>query len=271
MASSIAPSGLPTSSRQPHGVEDVVDYEEISDESPAGDAGDSSATHPAASDALASEWAPEDQLEAAEERREWLRSLTCTLASAGVHMAVFLVLSLVLGTIKLPAPPPIAFDVEEWSRQEELLKAELEPTLTLTYSRPEALYASASIASAAASEVDVAGGGGGGGGGSGGPAGGVIGGKGSGPGGSGLQLEGSLFSQGVGSGSGGIGGIELSLPGGRKLIDAVPDGQIGDARAIVGGYRQALDRLTQEILWMLDKGPVLTMWAFDQSESMQDD
>ncbi|HZN33167.1 MAG TPA: vWA domain-containing protein [Pirellulaceae bacterium] len=269
MASSVAPSGVPVSRRQPTDVEELTDYEEIPDGEPAGEAGESPVGVPAAG-----ELAGDDDLDAAEARREWMRSLTCTLASAGVHMAVFLVLALVLGTITMPKPPPIAFDVEEWSRQEELLKAELEPTLTLAYTRPEALYSSASIASAAATAVDVAGGGGGtggGGGGSGGPSGGMIGGKGSGRGGSGLQLDGSLFSSGVGSGTGGIGGIELNLPGGRKLIDAVPDGQIGDSRAIVGGYQQALDRLTQEILWMLDKGPVLTMWAFDQSESMQDD
>src|SRR5262245_25590001 len=106
MPSSIAPSGLPASSRQPHEVEDVVEYEEISDEVSSGRAGSSPASEPTASD-----FALDDEAQAAEERREWLRSLTCTLASAGVHMAVFLVLSLVLGTIKLPAPPPIAFDI----------------------------------------------------------------------------------------------------------------------------------------------------------------
>jgi hypothetical protein len=66
-------------------------------------------------------------------------------------------------------------------------------------------------------------------------------------------------------------GIILNVPSSRKLIVEVPDGQVGDARAVVGSYQDALDRITQEILWMLDKGPVLVVWAFDQSESMKDD
>lgn len=66
-------------------------------------------------------------------------------------------------------------------------------------------------------------------------------------------------------------GIFIDVPSSRKLIVEAPDGQIGDARAVVGSYSDALDRITQEILWMLDKGPVLAVWAFDQSESMKDD
>jgi hypothetical protein len=66
-------------------------------------------------------------------------------------------------------------------------------------------------------------------------------------------------------------GIFIDLPSSRKLIVEAPDGQVGDARAVVGSYQDALDRITQELLWMLDKGPVLAVWAFDQSESMKDD
>jgi hypothetical protein len=66
-------------------------------------------------------------------------------------------------------------------------------------------------------------------------------------------------------------GVFVDVPSSRKLIVEAPDGQVGDARAVVGSYSDALDRITQEILWMLDKGPVLAIWAFDQSESMKDD
>ncbi|MFV1968251.1 MAG: vWA domain-containing protein [Pirellulaceae bacterium] len=64
----------------------------------------------------------------------------------------------------------------------------------------------------------------------------------------------------------------LGMPSSEKLIEAVPDGEVkGDPRAIVGDYKEALDRITQEIMWMLDKGPVLVIWCFDQSGSMKDD
>jgi hypothetical protein len=66
-------------------------------------------------------------------------------------------------------------------------------------------------------------------------------------------------------------GVFVDVPSSRKLIVEAPDGQVGEARAVVGSYSDALDRITQEILWMLDKGPVLVVWAFDQSESMKDD
>ncbi len=64
----------------------------------------------------------------------------------------------------------------------------------------------------------------------------------------------------------------LQIPSSHRLIEAVPDGEFkGEARAIVDDYQQAMDRITQELMWMLDKGNVLVIWCFDQSESMKDD
>ena len=64
----------------------------------------------------------------------------------------------------------------------------------------------------------------------------------------------------------------VGLPDSVALIEAVPDGAVkGEAREIVDSYQQAMDRLTQELVWMLDQGPVLVTWCFDQSESMKDD
>lgn len=64
----------------------------------------------------------------------------------------------------------------------------------------------------------------------------------------------------------------IGIPDSMKLIEAVPDGEVkGEARDIVDDYQQALDRLAQELLWMLDEGPVLAVWCFDQSNSMKDD
>ncbi len=69
--------------------------------------------------------------------------------------------------------------------------------------------------------------------------------------------------------------IESPLAGApsfERLVEAVPDGEFkGDPRAIIDNYEQAMDRIAQELLWMMDKGPVLAIWAFDQSGSMKDD
>ena len=64
----------------------------------------------------------------------------------------------------------------------------------------------------------------------------------------------------------------IGIPDSVALIEAVPDGEVkGEARDIVDSYQNALDRLSQELVWMLDEGPVLLVWCFDQSKSMKDD
>ncbi|MDM4019303.1 VWA domain-containing protein [Roseiconus lacunae] len=64
----------------------------------------------------------------------------------------------------------------------------------------------------------------------------------------------------------------MGIPDSMALIEAIPDAKVkGEARDIVDNYQQALDRLAQELLWMLDEGPVLAIWCFDQSNSMKDD
>lgn len=68
-----------------------------------------------------------------------------------------------------------------------------------------------------------------------------------------------------------IDGIMTDIPSTSKLVVHAPDGTIGDARAVVDSYQEALDQLTQEILWMMEKGKVLVVWNFDQSESMKND
>ncbi len=68
-----------------------------------------------------------------------------------------------------------------------------------------------------------------------------------------------------------ISGIDSLAPPSEKIIEEVPEGFLGDPRAIVDDYQQAMDRMTQEILINLQKSPVLVIWCFDQSESMKDD
>jgi hypothetical protein len=193
-------------------------------------------------------------------------SLSYTGLSAVIHMCIFIILSLTLGNLpeKVENTKNVV-EVPEWmNEQPDLLRVELEPTLALVTERKQAVETSAALFVNAASAVSGGGGGGG------------ATGSGPGPGGpGGPVLDMSVLTRagrGIGTGEGfGVGDIVLNMPSGRKLIGEVPDGQIGDGRAVVQSYESAMDRLTQEIVWMLEKGPSLVVWAFDQSESMQDD
>ena len=63
----------------------------------------------------------------------------------------------------------------------------------------------------------------------------------------------------------------MQLPSTTKLLNHLPEGALGDPRQIVDDYQQAIDRITQEVMWMLDRGDVMLIWCFDQSESMKND
>jgi hypothetical protein len=63
----------------------------------------------------------------------------------------------------------------------------------------------------------------------------------------------------------------FETPPSQVLISEVPAGMLGDPREIVDNYQEAMDRITRELLMMLDKRKVLVVWSFDQSESMKDD
>jgi hypothetical protein len=196
-----------------------------------------------------------------------LKSLTCVGLSALIHMVGLILAAVIFSQmIELATAPTPTFEVDdiaEYSELEQTVSVELESQLALMRERSDVLQSSSPV-------VGVAGSAGGGGGGAGGGARGGSG-SGSGPAGAPIFDASLLNSVGTGNGSGGIGSIMLGMPSGSKLIVEAPDGQIGDARAVVGTYQEALDRLTQEFLWMLDKSDVLVVWAFDQSESMKDD
>ena len=92
-------------------------------------------------------------------------------------------------------------------------------------------------------------------------------------GGEGTTLDRRVVEAGSGEGPPTSEGGEIGLIGvGRvKLATSVPQGTLGDARVIVSGYGEALDKITQEILYLLEKQKVLVVWVFDESESMKDD
>ncbi|PQO38341.1 vWA domain-containing protein [Blastopirellula marina] len=57
----------------------------------------------------------------------------------------------------------------------------------------------------------------------------------------------------------------------ESLIEDMPVGTVGSVQAVVGDYQEAMDQISQELIWMLSKNKVLVIWLFDQSESMKDD
>lgn len=64
---------------------------------------------------------------------------------------------------------------------------------------------------------------------------------------------------------------ENPVSGIRDPLARVARGKSGSAQAVVRDYRQAMDRITQELLTLMADRKVLLIWCFDQSESMKDD
>lgn len=63
-----------------------------------------------------------------------------------------------------------------------------------------------------------------------------------------------------------------NLPGADVLSQDLGEAEVtGEVGAIVEGYGDALDRLTQELIRMLRSDKLLVVWMFDESESMKDD
>ncbi|MCC9608877.1 VWA domain-containing protein [Blastopirellula sp. JC732] len=65
--------------------------------------------------------------------------------------------------------------------------------------------------------------------------------------------------------------IQLLTQPTETLMRELPVGTQGASNAVVSDYSEAMDRIAQELVWMLDKGEVVVLWVFDQSESMKDD
>ncbi|MCI0357806.1 MAG: VWA domain-containing protein [Planctomycetaceae bacterium] len=239
-------------------VEDLSDFEEITEDEAEAAAEGEAASRPARG-GITSWLRPSE---------DTLKSLTCMGSSALMHMVGLILAALIFsGAVQMAASQAPMFevaDITEYAELERTVSVELEPQLALLRERSDALQSSSPVVGVAGGSVSGGGGGSGGGvrAGSG---------SGSGPGGAPIFDASLLNTVGNGSGSGGIGSIMMGMPSSSKLIVEAPDGQIGDARAIVGTYEEALDRLTQEFLWMLDKNEVLVVWLFDQSESMKDD
>jgi len=67
------------------------------------------------------------------------------------------------------------------------------------------------------------------------------------------------------------GGLESRAKGKTDLLAQIPQGNAGTAREVVDGYEEAIDRITRELMLLLQESKVLAIWCFDQSESMKDD
>lgn len=66
---------------------------------------------------------------------------------------------------------------------------------------------------------------------------------------------------------------DLTVPASLQasLMTDIPIGSYGDPREVVDNLEQAIDRITQEIIFMLEEGDVIVVWLFDQSVSMRND
>jgi hypothetical protein len=178
--------------------------------------------------------------------RRWLRSSAAMFVSAAVHLVMVIGLSFLVVDKKIVQElhEVIAQALEE-PEQKEMQVIELEKQLTEVAQQTSQVFSSSPIVG----EVGASG-----------PQGMVA----------APTMDKGLYEQ-VANADVNIEGIYIDTPSSRQLIVEAPDGMIGDARAVVDSYQEALDQLTQEILWMLDKGKVLVIWNFDQSESMKND
>src|SRR5262249_52813608 len=59
-----------------------------------------------------------------------------------------------------------------------------------------------------------------------------------------------------------VGEVEIFSSQGNRFAADVPQGTLGEPQAVVGGYNDAMDRITREILLLLSKGEVLVIWCF---------
>lgn len=189
--------------------------------------------------------------------RQRLQSLSAFTISSIVHAAVLIVMAYWTLSERLvdPVAELIASVVTERPEQ-DLLKTELDLQVEAAMAQETAAAASA-VTYGAIGEVGGTG----------------TTGSGSGSGGGGVSapvLDKGLMQQEADVGIS-VPGLLDEAPSGRRLIADVPDGALGDPRAVVDTYQEAMDRITQELLWLLSKGKVLVVWSFDQSESMKDD
>lgn len=65
---------------------------------------------------------------------------------------------------------------------------------------------------------------------------------------------------------------DISLPGAGELSVDLGEGEVsGEVGARVDGYGAAMHRITQEMIRMMRKQPVIAVWLFDASNSLEDD
>jgi hypothetical protein len=178
--------------------------------------------------------------------RRWLRNSAAMFISTAVHLVLVIALSfLVVDEKVIQEIHEIVAEALEQPEQQEFQVIELERQLTEVAHQTSQIFSSSPITGEAGAS---------------GPQG-MVGAP---------TMDKALYEQVVNADVT-IEGIYIETPSAKSLLVEAPDGLIGDARAVVDNYQEALDQLTQEILWMLNKGKVLVVWNFDQSESMKND
>lgn len=188
--------------------------------------------------------------------RNLFRRLFIKFGSCGISMVVHLAGLVLLGLLTFAAAPPdikVFVDaIMEERLEDDPVEIELEKEIEAATEQTMSVITARPMAGAVGGVTGAAGGG----------ASGVP------------TLDSAIMEETATAGVGEI-SIEAPLTGAptfQKLVEAVPDEEFkGDPRAIIDDYQQAMDRIAQELAWMMDKGPVMVIWAFDESESMKDD
>ena len=208
-----------------------------------------------------SEAPPDEQSDASDDEpsprsrfftRDFWHGFSSCFISMITHAAIVIVLAIyVIESPEKTEDTLVVAPMEIERPEDDLLKTELDQIIEAAVERNRSLVS-------AAPEVGVAGDGAG----AGGPA---SGGSVAAP-----VLDNGLVEQ-LADSDISVEGVMLELPPSRQLVDALPSGTLGDPRSIVDNYQQAMDMITQEIMWMMSRNKVLVVWCFDESESMKDD
>ncbi|MCO6459685.1 MAG: VWA domain-containing protein [Pirellulaceae bacterium] len=213
---------------------------------------------PGADDSEVAEEADERARDRAERRyalrarfRSMVRNSSAFMISTIVHLVVLIVLGIfVIDDQTRQEVQTLVASVFEETPEDELVEVELEQDLEAVTEQTFAVFSAAPITGSEGAGAQGAA---------------------TGEASASMQLDQKVVDQFNTSTQISIGEPMVGMPTAREAIKALPEGALGQERAVVDSYQEAMDRITQEIVWMLEKNDVLAIWCFDQSESMKDD
>lgn len=190
-------------------------------------------------------------------RSSFLRTFGSFVCSSVVHMLILIALGLwIIPVVQLESVDLLSLIQE--ARQDEL-----------TEYLDESMLAGINVVSGTSATSNGGGGGGAGGGGSGGSGHGAP--LGAGIGGGAIKFDEGVAESSSPTGPGVGPALQVGQIPGKSLSLKLPEGMPGDPQAPVSNLGEAMDRLTQEIVLMMETHKVLVIWLFDESESMKEE